>query len=273
MFASSAACEIRNAEANLNKKVEDLESKSHQLELQQRRCRDISAKRADELDEVRAESLKMEELQCKGQQLELGLQRAESKLHTQDRHYKQERQEWQSKLRQLQLAEHSQHSQRSSILSDQSQIEVKGPSEETEMLSFEKARLEKEAQDMKQELVSAKNRHSLHLQEAQALLQQEEKRKEMLLNEIRLAKSHITAMAQELDRLQEATENGNHSEKAAALGKAMPGSEAPYAKPRGPRTSRAEQTRIKNIQKLLAQEEKQEALLQEQIDTSQATDT
>ena len=267
MLASSAACELRNAEASLGGKQVELEALHSQLEAARVTCYQISEEREEQFKEAKTESLAVEELQCKSRQIELKVQRAEAKLHTQDRRYKQEREEWQHKLRQLQLSEiHSQN--RTAVeesLTDSS--ELRAQSEKNEALVKRKALLQKEAQQLESELESAKRRNSLHRKEAEARHQADEIRRNALIQEINAAKGHVAALAQETDRLRQATlarpeSKANDEPKTLDSVKVSQGEQG----------SHADSAKRRHLERLLAQQEKQELHLNEQIDASKRAD-
>ncbi|CAK9074002.1 unnamed protein product [Durusdinium trenchii] len=264
MLASSAACEMRNAEANLSKREGELESTSSQLHSQRLKCQEWSSARDTQLEEVKMESMKMEELQYRARQLELQMQRAEAKIHTQDRHFRQERQEWYSRLRQLQLADLPRRKHGSPSEPGSPHAEMKALAaqrEETEMLLCEKARLEEEAADIKLKLESAKEEMQVMQKQEYA----ESRRRGMLLHEITCERNHTTALVQEIERLRDATVKKEVQADEPVKAKEVI-SQAKVQRPTG-----TEQSRTKHVQRLLAQEEKQEGLLKEQIETSMRT--
>ena len=244
MLASSAACEMRNAEANLSKREGELESTSSQLHSQRLKCQEWSSARDTQLEEVKMESMKMEELQY--------------------RHFRQERQEWYSRLRQLQLADLPRRKHGSPSEPGSPHAEMKALAaqrEETEMLLCEKARLEEEAADIKLKLESAKEEMQVMQKQEYA----ESRRRGMLLHEITCERNHTTALVQEIERLRDATVKKEVQADEPVKAKEVI-SQAKVQRPTG-----TEQSRTKHVQRLLAQEEKQEGLLKEQIETSMRT--
>ena len=259
MLASSAACEIRNAEASLDGCQEELETLSSQMQSGRSVCQQISTERDAQLNEAKSEGLLVEELRCTGRQLELKLQRAEAKLHTQDRRFRQEREEWHCKLRQMQLSE---------LHSESEVVEVVEPLDmsltaKNEAWTAQKAQLQKELGELESELEAAKRRDSLQRKEAEARHQADEIRKDALLQEVNSARGHVAALAQEIDRLQ-ATREAKTGEKAETIS-------AVQREHRADRAARSDPKR-KHLERLLAQQEKQESQLTEQIDASKKAD-
>ena len=260
MLASSAACEIRNAEASLDGCQEELETLSSQLQTGRSVCQQISTERDTQLNEAKTEGLLVEELRCTSRQLELKLQRAEAKLHTQDRRYRQEREEWHRKLRQMQLSE---------LHSESEVVEVVEPLDvsltaKNEAWTTRKAQLQKELGELESELEAAKRRDSLQRNEAEARHQADEIRKDALLQEVNSARGHVAALAQEIDRLQ-ATREAKTGDKAEKI------SDAAQREHRADRAARSDPKR-KHLERLLAQQEKRESQLTEQIDASKKAD-
>lgn len=250
MLASSAACEVRNAEASLDGCEEELETLSSQLESRKLMCQQISEERNAQLSEAKHEGLLVEELRCKGRQLELKAQRAEAKLHTQERRYNLEQEEWHRKLRQMQHMQLPDHSQ--------SDVETVA-SAQNEALATQKKLLQKEAKELEGELEAARRQHLSRREEAEARHQTDEIRKDALLQEMNSVKGQVAALTQEADRLEAAREP-----KTAK-------SDLTRSAHREQRAVRPDAKR-KDVERLLAQQEKQESQLVEQIDASKKAD-
>eukprot|EP00438_Fugacium_kawagutii_P024938 Skav213195 [mRNA] locus=scaffold2826:267044:268201:+ [translate_table: standard] len=247
MLASSAACEVRNAEASLDGCEEELETLSSQLESRKLMCQQISEERNAQLSEAKREGLLVEELRCKGRQLELKAQHAEAKLHTQERRYNQEQEEWHRKLRQMQLSD----------LHSQSDVETVASNAQNEALAKRKTLLQKEAKQLEGELEAARRQYLSRREEAEARHQADEIRKDALLQEMSSVKGQVAALTQEADRLEATREP-----KAAKSDLTRSGRQQPAVR----------SAKRKDVERLLAQQEKQESQLVEQIDASKKAD-
>ena len=248
MLASSAACEIRNAEASLEACREDLAVLAGELRTGQLACQQVLDKKDAQLNEAKTEALLVEELRCTSRQLELKVQRAEAKLHTQERRYKQEREEWHRKLRQMRLSNLSSEVE----VDDVNEVQEVQVSSKNQVLAHRKEQLQLANRELELELEVARKKDQQQRQEAEAKHQADQLRKEALLQEIHSARGHVAALAQEIGRLRDAKLE-TATEKISQVRLEKPARSDP---------------KRKHVERLLAQQEKQESQLTQQIDAS-----
>ncbi|CAJ1406618.1 unnamed protein product [Effrenium voratum] len=254
-LASSAACERRDAETRLEESEEEMEQVRGQFQHTSKACQELAEGLRAARGQAREEQRVAEELENRSNFLESALHRAEARLHTQDRRFKQEREEWHRKLRALQQSEANMIRDSASELHEASALKQKEA--EAETLAGERAELEAEARRLSSELELAKRQGAMQAKEAEAAARAAQRDEEVLLKEISSARGRITAMAKEIDRLREAKPPSGGMQLSASS--------------QDLRAQRSEQAKTKQVQRLLAQEEKQEAGLKEKISASKTS--
>ena len=179
---------MRNAERNLLDGQQELDGYRFELQRRQAAFRTLVATnqqlRATEVQEAR----RVDSLQGRAVHLEQQLGHLEAKLQTQLRRHRQERLEWQQRLRRLERPE--------------------VPEVQREVVDLravgEKKALEEHVSELTESLRLREQQRSLDFKAQEAQREADEQRRELLGAEIGSARGQVKALAQQLSRLREA---------------------------------------------------------------------
>ncbi|CAE7782360.1 unnamed protein product, partial [Symbiodinium necroappetens] len=271
VLASSAACELRNAEASLGQGEEELERISGQLNVKAASCKELFEQRCLAESRAEAEELLLSQLQSESQGLDSRLQRAEARQQTQERRCRQERAEWKQQLRQHQL--HGVNARKSignfateplAVVYEAVPDHTAQEAWECNGLVQEKNALEEQAKELQIQLEATRRRHHTLVKENDTERYLAKRGEEVLAKEIASARGRVTAMSYELDRLLQVTAGPDASNDRICTsfsGQANRASESDTAK----QAFRAFKGRSKKLQASLAQEQEQGRQLRDRV--------
>ena len=282
MVASSAACELRNAEASLVQGEEELAKISEQLESQSASCNDLLERRRVSESTAETEELLLSQLQSASQALEANLQRAEARLHTQERRFQQERNEWKQRLRQLQQLQLREVQTRRTFcnravepvsagiaLEPVTAVNMVNPGcERLELQSIaqQEHALEEQAKDLQSQLAATKRRGQMLLKEHDTERYLARRGEDVLTKEIASARGRVTAMSYELDRLHQVTcgvqGSGTDTSKSELRGQSP---SHPLRETSAGNSSRSRRSKLKQLQSALVQEHEQGRQLRDRV--------